>query len=323
MVSFRDNLARGLADRGYEVCFDINSHPCDVVLVIGGTRHLSDLWRVKRHGIRIVQRLDGMNWLHRRRRTGVRHFIRAEYGNFILTFIRNRLADGIVYQSRFAQAWWDRVSGSMPSISRVVYNGVDLTLYTPDGVHNRPEDHFRLLVVEGNLGGGYEVGLETAIELADRIQNANYKPVELFIVGRTRDELKERWASRKGADIRFIGEVPRSDIPEIDRSAHLLYSADLNAACPNSVIEAMACGLPVVAFDTGALSELVRVDAGKVVPYGGDPWRLDPPALDVLAAAAIDVLIDQDRFRPAARSRAEAEFGLEKMVDGYLESLFS
>jgi hypothetical protein len=65
------------------------------------------------------------------------------------------------------------------------------------------------------------------------------------------------------------------------------------------------------------------VDAGKVVPYGGDPWRLDPPALDVLAAAAIDVLIDQDRFRPAARSRAEAEFGLEKMVDGYLESLFS
>ena len=51
---------------------------------------------------------------------------------------------------------------------------------------------------------------------------------------------------------------PRERIPELDRSAHLLYSADLNAACPKSVIEALACGLPVVAFDTGALPELVQ-----------------------------------------------------------------
>jgi glycosyltransferase involved in cell wall biosynthesis len=95
----------------------------------------------------------------------------------------------------------------------------------------------------------------------------------------------------------------------------------LNAACPNSVIEALACGLPVVAFDTGALPELVTGDAGRVVPYGGDPWTLTPPDTPALAQAAAEILIDQHRFRLAARSRAENLFNLEGMVEGYLEVL--
>jgi len=78
------------------------------------------------------------------------------------------------------------------------------------------------------------------------------------------------------------GLIPRDAIPALDRSAHLLYSADLNAACPNSVIEALACGLPVAGFATGALPELVTGDSGRLVPYGGDPWKLDTPAVPAL-----------------------------------------
>jgi glycosyltransferase involved in cell wall biosynthesis len=101
----------------------------------------------------------------------------------------------------------------------------------------------------------------------------------------------------------------------------LLYSADINAACPNSVIEALGCGLPVVAFDTGALPELVNGDAGRITPYGGNPWRLDPPDIDGLARGASEVLENLERFQRGARRRAEQAFSLENMVEGYLQAL--
>jgi glycosyltransferase involved in cell wall biosynthesis len=87
------------------------------------------------------------------------------------------------------------------------------------------------------------------------------------------------------------------------------------------VIEALACGLPVIAFDTGALPELLLGDSGLVTPYGGDPWKLEPPDVPALAQAALAVLADQPRFRSAARLRAEAAFGLDRMVEKYLDVL--
>jgi glycosyltransferase involved in cell wall biosynthesis len=79
--------------------------------------------------------------------------------------------------------------------------------------------------------------------------------------------------------------------------------------------------LPVVAFDTGALPELVVGDAGRVVPYGGDPWRLASPDIPALSQAALEILTDLERFRRAARLRAEAAFDLDEMVTNYIEVL--
>ncbi len=321
MVSFAAKLSDGLKVRGIETMTDLHGTGYDTLLVIGGTRDLPGLWRARRRGVRIVQRLNGMNWIHRIHRTGWRHFLRAEYGNFILATIRARLANHIVYQSEFARRWWERVYGPARVPCSVIYNGVDLNSYTPAGPSNRPEDRYRLLLVEGSLGGGYEMGLETAVQLVEilgRFPNLD-KPVELMVVGRVAASLQARWQEQARATIVFSGLAPRECIPEIDRSAHLLYSADVNAACPNSAIEALACGLPVIGFDTGALPELVTGDAGRVVPYGRDVWQLEPPDMDGLAGAAAEILMNPQRFREEARSRAVQAFGLDHMVAAYLE----
>jgi glycosyltransferase involved in cell wall biosynthesis len=203
----------------------------------------------------------------------------------------------------------------------VIYNGVDLEKYTPSGASQRPAGRFRLLLVEGSLGGGYEMGLETAASLAAELTEVHAKPIELVIVGKVSESLRSAWQAQAVVPIHFTGPVPQAQIPEIDRSAHLLYSADIHPACPNSVIEAMACGLPVVAFETGALPELVAGDAGRIVPYGGNAWRLDRPDLPALARAAVEILNDIDHFRAAARARAAQAFGLDRMVDAYLDVL--
>jgi glycosyltransferase involved in cell wall biosynthesis len=320
MASFRGKFEAGLRRRGIEITHNVNEQ-CDAVLVIAGTRNLHGLWKARRRGLRVVQRLDGLNWVHRRRKTGARHFLRAEYGNLILSFIRRRLADGIVYQSQFARQWWEDWYGTPRSLVAVVHNGVDLQAYSPQGPGIQPADRQRLLVVEGSLGGGYDMGLENAMQLASLLNSEHGFPMELMVVGRISDSHRADVQARASVSLLWAGVVPQDLIPEIDRSAHLLFSADLHPACPNAVIEAMACGLPVVAFDTGAVRELVPESCGRVVPYGGDPWRMDPPDVRGLAIAAAEVLRQREAMGRAARAHAEQALGLDQMVEGYLRAL--
>jgi glycosyltransferase involved in cell wall biosynthesis len=324
MVSFQARLAQGLSERGLAVCYSLGDKPYQAVLVIGGIRDLAGLWRARRQGVRIVQRLDGMNWLHHRLPTGIKHHLRAEYGNLILSQIRAHLANKVVYQSNFSEQWWEQAYGLTPVPCDVVYNGVDLNRFHPEGLSHRPENCFRILMVEGTLGGGYETGLETAIQLVRRLNQESSglkNEVDLMVAGKVSPSLKDHWLANAGIPLVFTDLVPPEGIPELDRSAHLLYSADLNAACPNAVIEALGCGLPVVAYNTGALPEMVSEDAGRIAPYGGDPWKLDPPDIESLAQASIEILREPERFRRGARLRAEQTFNLGKMVDGYLNSL--
>lgn len=341
MVSFQRRLTEGLTQRGIEVCFDLNEPPYAAVLVIGGSRQLSGLWRARRRGVRVVQRLNGMNWLHRVRYTGVKHFVRSASGNALLAVIRARLAHQIVYQSEFARRWWEQVYGERHVPQVVIYNGVNLDIYSPEGKGASLKESVRLLMVEGNLMGGYEHGLEVGLDLTKRLgehlatekfsSSVNgVRRIELVVAGRVSEPLRRRIESAlheqdtKGPveiSIRWLGVVPPERIPEIDRSAHLLFSADVNSACPNSVIEAIACGTPAIGFATGALPEIINEQAGRVVPYGGNPWRLEPPNVADLARASVEILENLEVFRMGARARAESMFGLDHMVESYLQVL--
>ncbi len=320
MVSFQAKLKSALAQRGIQVTFDLDDEPYDSVLVIGGTRRLGALRRAKQRGIPVVQRLDGMNWLHRRLLTGTLHWLRAERGNRLLAHIRNRVATRVVYQSHFVESWWQRQHGNGPQ-SRVIYNGVDLDLFNPRGAEKPPSDHVRILMVEGSLLGGYEFGLESAVALCEQLQKTQNLNVELVVAGKVDQKQKNKWRTRSQVTVDWVGVLPNEQIPALNRGAHMLYSSDLNPACPNSVIEALACGLPVLAFDTGALKELVTPQAGRVVPYGGDPWKLDPPDIPSLASAAAEILGQQSAFGAGARARAEEAFGLDLMVAAYIKEL--
>jgi glycosyltransferase involved in cell wall biosynthesis len=266
----------------------------------------------------VVQRLDGMNWIHRIRPVSLKHSIRAEYGNFVLSFIRRFVADRIVYQSEFSRWWWDKRFGNVSKPIAVAHNGVDLSVYTPGGA--RPEGVYRLVVVEGSMGGGYEGGLANAVRLAETLAARGW-PMEVLVTGRVDEALKAEWAARSSVPLRWAGLVKREQIPDLMRSAHLLFSADVHPACPNSVIEALACGLPVVSFDTGSLAELVTPEAGFIAPYGSDSWKLEQPDVAGLAAGAELVLKAWPKFSAGARQRAEAAFGLDSMTEKYLDAL--
>ncbi|MCC6298701.1 MAG: glycosyltransferase family 4 protein [Anaerolineales bacterium] len=320
VTSFRLKFEQGLRARGVDVTNDLDQ-PSDAILVLAGTRNLPRLWKARAQGRRIVQRLDGVNWVHRVRWAGTRYTLRAIYGNWNLSFIRARLASKVIYQSQFVKGWWEDWYGAARVPSSVILNGVDLDQYSPVGAHERPADLYRLLVVEGSLAGGLDSGLFFAADLAKQLSKKH--KIELVIVGRVDARAKNKLEEQKDFRIRFINSMPREEIPFLERSSHLLFSAEVNPPCPNSVIEALACGLPVVGFDTGSLSELVQGDAGRLAAYGANQWKLERPDIPSLAEAAEEVLRDNERFRKSARARAESIFSLEKMTDDYLKVLLS
>jgi glycosyltransferase involved in cell wall biosynthesis len=318
-ASFQKRLSSGLAERSVRVSYDLSDRPCDAILVIGATRKLTELQRARRNGIPIIQRLDGMNWIHRRIHTGVKHYLRAEISNFLLRTIRNRVADYVIYQSDFTRTWWEQVCGETAVESSVIHNGVPLDVFTPEGSGELPRDRLVVLMVEGNLGGGYEVGLDMGVEFARRLEAGQPLKVELHVAGQAAPEVKARWETAHVHFLHWLGLVPPDEIPRLDRSAHLFYSGDPNPACPNAVIEALACGLPVVAFDSGALPEIVAGESGRLASYGGNPWLLEEPDMDALVKVSLEILGDLPRFRSGARDRAVKLFGLERMLDGYME----
>jgi glycosyltransferase involved in cell wall biosynthesis len=318
VASFRLKFEAGLKARGLDVTNDPGD-ASDAILVLAGTRDLLPLWRARRRGTRVVQRLDGVNWVQRVRWTGVRYHVRAEYGNAALIFIRSRFADRVVYQSQFIRSWWEDWYGAARVPASVILNGVDLQAYSPDGAHERPTDRVRILLLEGNLKGGLDSGLFHAISLAEKLSAT--QPVEVTVAGGVDESTRNKVSRASKVPVKFLGVLPREQIPFLARSSHFLYSAEVNPPCPNSVIEALACGLPVVGFDSGSLRELVGDEAGCIVPYGGDPWKLEQPNISVLAESITKILTDQPRFRKAARQRAETALGVDKMVDAYLKVL--
>ena len=318
MVSFQKKFISALDARGLAHSFDLSDGDLEAILLIGGPRSGLRIPRERREVLHIVQRLDGINWLHRKTRTGWRHWLRAEASNAMLRRVRDSVADAVIYQSRFVQEWWHRQHGLSSGTEHIIHNGVDLEHFSP-GVEKRADSNvLRILMVEGNIGGGYELGLATAIDLLRHLQDKGGLEATLLIAGNVAEPVR-RHSMEDGVE--WLGVLDNAELPAYYRAADMLFSADLNAACPNSVIEALACGLPVLAFKTGALPELVDENAGFLVEYGGDPWELDEPDIAGLAEAALQVKEQQKRLRQGARARAEATFDLNVMADQYLDVL--
>jgi sugar transferase (PEP-CTERM/EpsH1 system associated) len=104
----------------------------------------------------------------------------------------------------------------------------------------------------------------------------------------------------------------REDVPDLLRAMDVFVLPSLAEGISNTILEAMASGLPVVATDVGGNHELVDQDiTGLLVPRG------DPAAL----AAAIRVYVDNPDLRRLhganARKHSEDEFSLDTMVRHY------
>lgn len=313
-ASFQRRLTSGLAKRGIEVTFDLNDKSFDVVLIIGGTRKLRQLWRCKRKGIPIIQRLDGINWRHRIIPMNLRGRIIPIFRNLLLKLIRNHFANYVIYQSKFIQHWWHEWYGPAPCPENIIYNAVDLSSFYPDKINQPFKKEIFLLCVEGNISSD-EATKQMIIKTHRYLSDRNIIDRTL-IYGTLVSQMADSLQNEKG--IYLGGSVPPDDLPLIYRNASLYLSLEINPPCPNATIEALASGVPVIGFDTGSLAELILPGGGAVVPYGADPWKLEIPDISALSDAARRIMEIHDKFSRDARILAEKKYDIDRMTENYI-----
>ena len=222
-----------------------------------------------------------------------------------------RIADHVLYQSEFCRLAADEFLSVRPRSSEVLYNPVDTGAFSP-----APSPPARLtLLLAGYQAKSYRV--RTAIETLSHVVS-RLPDVRLIVTGRfgwARTDADARataheWARALRVDdrVEMTGSYLQADAPEIYRRSSILLHTKYNDPCPTTVLEALACGLPVVYSATGGVPELVGADAGIGVP-GELRWDRDvPPDPEALADAVLATVDRYDAMSVAARQRAVDRF---------------
>jgi glycosyltransferase involved in cell wall biosynthesis len=237
------------------------------------------------------------------------HRSRSEYGS--LGRVCARWPRHQIFNS-FAAAESARQAGKyfVPKHVFVVRNGID----TEQFKYTAPVDQSLLKII--GIGSLSPVKRwDRLLRAASLLKQGNIDfRVQLVGDGPLRARLEAKAKELGVADrVEFVGR--REEIPALLSQAEILAHTSENEGCPNVVMEAMACGRPVVAMQAGDIPSLI--DEGKTgfIVDGDDAESF---AQRITTLAANRALCR--RMGEAGRAKAEKEFGLNRLLDHTFEA---
>ena len=196
---------------------------------------------------------------------------------------------------------------------RVVPTGIDTDEFTPEGPAHQRSDRHRLVTI-ADLATEQDA-LNILLRALSKIPGA-----ELVVAGGPpRDGLKSDLSYRKLAKLSdsldlagrvfFAGQVGRSALPPLLRSADLLV--DINEHEPSAItsIQAMACGTPVVASAVGAQVDAVVDGTTGILVEPGRPALLAQRIRQLLAHPMM-----LEAFSVAATDRARSRYSWDRIA---------
>ena len=210
-----------------------------------------------------------------------------------------RQASAVTAVSRFTASLVQKDLGWARSPT-VIYNGVDLNAFHP-GRSRQVSNEVRVFFA-GNLT--LRKGITWLHPIARRLR----PNITLYYTAglRTPDRLRTKW------NVVAIGKIPPADMPARYREMDILLLPTVREGFSMSVLEAMACGLPVVASNCSSLPEQIEEGRGGFLCPIGDVQAF---------ADRINLLASSPALRRAMggynRDRVEREFTIDRMVMGY------
>ncbi len=264
---------------------------------------LEKLRRWKKKGIQIVQRLDGVYYPSKQGPDFAEK-------NRELQAVHGELADVVVYQSDYSRSQCHEVIGrSCARREERIVNGADAQWFYPGQI---TQNAIPVLVTTGNFRSADMI--EPVVKALDQWQREG-KQFKLICVGPIiKDEIREFF---ERSYLEWKGPMDLAEVGKILREADLFAYSHLNPPCPNSVVEALASGVPVVGFESGSMRELCGFSSELLAPvsdrvlqeYSEFRWER---LLEKLNAWETDPLEWRNRAQAQAKN-----FVLEPMIAQY------
>jgi glycosyltransferase involved in cell wall biosynthesis len=193
---------------------------------------------------------------------------------------------------------------------RVIPVGVDCSVFAPPPDGHEPDLNQILYVGQINFTKGIDVLLQAMCQLI-----AQRPRVRLVLVGgsfyrlkRLQEERLRSLAKELGLEnhVEFVGEKSHQEVAELMRRSALLVLPSRAESFGAVLVEAIACGTPVVATQCGGPEDIVNDKVGVLVPKED---------VDALASGMLHVLTHRDHYSSALlRSYALENFSWERIA---------
>ena len=311
--NFQIRLSNYLISKGWKIFSSEDKVKSDIILVVGITRKMIWLIKNKFKKTPIILRLDGINWFHKAIKKPFIYNIKSELMNYLSNFIRLFLADHIIYQSNYVKDSWQNKFGIANCPDSVIYNGVEIN--NNSNIYNKAGKKPKLLFVEGEIQHS-PVYIEP-IRLLYESFYLKGRVSDVVVIGKI-DPKDENYLNINCPNALILDELPHDEVLNFFPNS-VYISLEINPPCPNSVIEALSFGCPVVGFDTGSLSELVDKKSGMLISYNSNPDELELPSFKELPSAVDKIINDYATFSNNALQRAVNNFDIEFASKKYME----
>ncbi len=185
----------------------------------------------------------------------------------------------------------------------VIYNGVDTRIFRP----SKNQIHKKKIKVlfSGNITR--RKGADLIPQIAHLLESG----IEILCTSGLRAQKKIKRFGGK-SNIRNIGSIPYSEMPKLYQQADILLFPTVREGLPLAVLEAMACGLPVVTTNCSSLPELIIDGKGGYLCEIGDIEAFSA-RINQLAASP-KLRHEMGEFN---RARVEKNFTIDRMINRY------
>jgi glycosyltransferase involved in cell wall biosynthesis len=238
-------------------------------------------------------------------------------------------ADGVIFQSRYCRDLIQNIFQVEYKNSCIIPNGVDQSQYKLDKDRTR----FSLKIATSDFvvltSAKWRVHkrLASTIDAYKKFASAAGQPTRLIVVGEP-NEWKSEW---EAPDISFVGNIPPGSTKEWYSIADCYLFLSWLDHCPNSVVEAIGAGLPVICSNQGGTKELLErtnsgvvVDADDDIPAGlADLYNPPKPNIEKVCTALLDVLANRNRESVEDRSALDIGVVATHYTDFFMSTLRS